>query len=398
MLQVAGKVLDRIAEKGYVDAADSNQSVRAEKIVAETGLLLLAASLVPDEDVAATVEALARRLLPRARSDRMLMGVALEPAAAWDYAQAHVFLTRLGFPDPDFDSLLGESDAAQSALGRERVPYRQLERNWLRRGLTAPSISIENDRLPSANVLEHPIDLLAGTREDIYAFSHALMYIGDFGLRPAPWPRGPSDICAEAEGALGWCIDEQDYDLAAEVLLAWPQTGTEWNATSAFAFRVLASVEDRAGFLPSHTIRLERLRELAGDDHVDYLLASTYHTIYAMGLLCSMALKSGRVLSAPVPSAPTTRGVAEQIEPFLRWERRPHWAEVYRQLTSMQRDTLAPLILGIAVRRCVDARQFSSVRQLLVVAQRTGLSDSPLPSQAAELLHRLETLSRIMAN
>ena len=135
MLRVAHKTLDQLAETGYVDTEDSRQSVRAEKIVAETGLLVLAASGVPDEEAAAAADELAKRLVPYARSDRMLMGVALEPAAAWDYSQAHVFLTRLGTPDADFDALLRESDAAQSASGRERVPHRVLERNWLRRGL-----------------------------------------------------------------------------------------------------------------------------------------------------------------------------------------------------------------------------------------------------------------------
>ena len=77
--------------------------MRAKKIVAETGLLVLAASGVPDEEAAAAAAELAKRLVPYARSDRMLMGVALEPAAAWDYSQAHVFLTRLGTPDADFD-------------------------------------------------------------------------------------------------------------------------------------------------------------------------------------------------------------------------------------------------------------------------------------------------------
>lgn len=371
--------------------------MRSEKVIAETGLLLLAASTVSDEDVAALVRELARELVPHARSDRILMGLALEPAAAWDYAQAHVFLTRLALPDAGFDRVLTASETAQSARGRERVPYRVLERSWLRSGLLSTSPTTDHATLVGDGVLEHPVDLLMGSREDLYAFSHALMYVGDFGLHPAPWPRPPSDICAEAEGALGWCLDQQDYDLSAELLLAWPQSGTHWSATSAFGFRVLATVEDKAGFLPSHTVRLDRLRELEGDDHTDYLLASTYHTIYAMGLLCSMALQSAKAPPASIPVGGTIPGAAEQIEPFLpSVDRTPHWATEYQHLNRAERDALAPLLLSIAVRRCVDARQFSSVHQLLSIAQKMGLADTPFASQAAELLGRLETLSEVL--
>ena len=398
MLQVARKTLDQLAETGYVDTEDSRQSVRAEKIVAETGLLVLAASGVPDEEAAAAAAELAKRLVPYARSDRMLMGVALEPAAAWDYSQAHVFLTRLGTPDADFDALLRESDAAQSASGRERVPHRVLERNWLRRGLAEEWATSQLDPLATDGVLESSIDLLTCTREDVYAFSHALMYIGDFGIRPLTWPRDPSDICAEAQGALGWCLDGQDYDLAAEVLLAWPQTDSDWSAPAVFALQVLASVEDRAGFLPSHTIQLERLRALAGTEHTNYLLASSYHTIYVMGLLCAATLRSEKFLPASVSPSGETSGAAEQIEPFLRFDRTLHWVDLYRRLTPSQRDALAPLTFGIAVRRCVEARQFGSIRELLEVAQRVGLSDSPLASQAAQLIRRLEIVTRLLQN
>jgi hypothetical protein len=395
VLRVAHKAVLRLAESGYSDPEDATYSLRPEKVVAETALLLLAASTVSDDEVAALVAELAEELLPHARGDRVLLGLVLEPSAAWDYAQAHVFLTRLAYPDARFDKMLAASARSQAAQGRERVPHRALERNWLRIGLGATS-SDDPAPLVDGDVLLHPIDLLSGTREDVYAFSHAVMYVGDFGIRPTPWPRPTSELCAEAEGALGWCLDQQDYDLAAEVLLAWPQTGSTWSAAAAFGFRILAIVEDRAGFLPSHTVRLDRLRSLEGVDHTDYLLASTYHTAYVMGLLCAMALQPGKAPPASIPVGNEVRGAADQIAPFLGSSgQAPHWAAEFERLGDAEQDALAPLLFSIAVRRCVESRQFASVHELLAICHRLGLSDTPSASQTAELLERIALLAEL---
>jgi hypothetical protein len=389
--------VSRLAKTGYTDTEDALLSVRPEKVVAETGLLLLAASTVADAEVSAFVDELAIELAPYARSDHMLLGMALEPAAAWDYSQAHVFLSRLGYPDREFDRVLAASTTAQSANGRERVPHRVLEREWLRRGLTSASGGNLDSALLDWGVLRHPTDLLTGSREDAYAFTHALMYVGDFGISPASWPRPAEELCAEAEGALGRCLDEQDYDLGAEVLLAWPQTGLAWSAVATFGFRVLATVEDRAGFLPSSTIRVERLRALKGDEHTDYLLAATYHTTFVMGLLCSMALQPGKAPPAAIPVGSAVRGAADQLAPFLRsGGRAPHWVAEFERLGAAERDALAPLLLSIAVRRCVEARQFASVHQLLAVSHELGLSDTPSASQTAELLGRLRMVTEAL--
>ena len=131
------------------------------------------------------------------------------------------------------------------------------------------------------------MDLLHCTRDDIYAFTHALMYVTDFNLIPALLPRRRALILAEAEAPLARCLDEQDYDLAGEVLLSWSLTGKSWSASPAFAFRVLARVEDKAGFLPTAGTRISEIRAREGVARTRYLLATAYHTAYVMGLLCA---------------------------------------------------------------------------------------------------------------
>jgi hypothetical protein len=57
------------------------------------------------------------------------------------------------------------------------------------------------------------MDLLNGSREDIYVFPHALMYVTGFNVCPSRLPRPKTMILADAEAALARCLDEQDYDL-----------------------------------------------------------------------------------------------------------------------------------------------------------------------------------------
>src|SRR6202043_3161647 len=145
----------------------------------------------------------------------------------------------------------------------------------------------------------------------------ALIYVRDFNIRPRRLPRARALILAEAEAALARCLDEEDYDLGGEVLMAWPITGAAWSAGAAFGFRVLARAEDDNGILPAPGTR-RRLDALDGEARADYRLASGYHTAYVMGLLCAAALHPGRAPPAALPVRATVdRGAADAILRFL---------------------------------------------------------------------------------
>lgn len=325
-LDIARQAVDRLAATGYADPREPANNLRPEKVIAETAFLLLCASRAGEHpEVRERIGSLAERLIPYARGERMVLGVCLEPALALDYAQAHICLARLGYPDPGFDSVLRRSVDSQARAGRERPPHRELEQHWLEE-IWDGSRSNSHSKLTAAarnSVLGRPMDLLSSSRDNVYAFTHALMYVTDCHLPPRQLPRPVSVILAEAEAALGRCLDDQDYDLGGEVLLAWPLTGRPWSAAAAFGFRVLARVEDEAGFLPSPSTKLQRLNELKGDERSNYLLATVYHTAYVMGLVCAVALSrekrrppkshpAGSPPGAPTESFPSSmpRGAA----------------------------------------------------------------------------------------
>jgi len=391
-LDVAVPTVERLAARGYTDQDQPDNNVRAEKVVSETALLLLAASTVASIDaVKSRIDDVARRLIPYARSERIQLSICLEPSLALDFASAHICLTRLGYRDDSFDALLYEAVGSQALRGRERVPHRILEQEWLRETWRADT---ESRRRRSsalrASVLCCPMDLLAGSREDVYALTHALMYACDFNIQPHSLPRPRAGILSEADVALARALDGEDYDLAGEVLLAWPLTGRSWSASAAFGLRILTHVEDQAGFLPAPITRLQRINELSGDRRTDYLYATAYHTIYVMGLLCAAALQTGRTPPARIPSVPTMRGNAAKLLVLFDSDRhRPHWQAEFERLSTAEQDALSGFLMNIALLRSTRKRDFSRVERILSAGHAMGLTDTPCASQAAEMLQRL---------
>jgi len=398
-LDISAQTVEQLAQSGYTDALAPANNLRPEKVISETALLLLAASGASRyPEVKGRIYQVALQLAPYARSERMLLGVCLEPAVAVDYAQAHICLSRMGFPDEDFDRVLRQSLRSQAASGRERPPHRMLEQLWfddLRLTPTVRSRSAAN-RLAKQSLLCLPMDLLKGSREDIYAFTHALLYINRFHHFPLRLPRRRSDILAEAAGLLARCLDNEDYDLSGELLLAWPLTHNSWSVSATFGFHVLARVEDAAGFLPAPTTRLGQIDKLEGNARLKYLLATAYHTVYVMGLLCSAALLPGCAPPARIPVAGAIPDAASRILNHLSVDTLSiHWCEVFRLLDNRERDALAGFLLEVALFRCVKKHDFESLHRVLEAGYLCGLVSSPVASQAAEMLQRLTALNRI---
>lgn len=399
-LDIAKVALEELVPKGFDNPKNPAMNVRPEKVLSETAVLLLHASSVASyPEIKMRITHLANQLIPSARSEGMLLGLSLEPSVAWDYALPHVCLKRLGYCDSRFDEMIRQCVGSQAHSGRERVPHRMLEQEWVAMGWN------ESKRLRGAgtsrtarmSILNHPMDLFGGTREDIYAFTHALMYVTDFNLHSAPpLPRRRSIILAEAEATLSRCLDEQDYDLGGEVLLSWPLTGESWSATAAFAFRVLARVEDKAGFLPTPGTRISELNELGGSERAQYLVATVYHTAYVMGLVCAASLHAGYAPPASTPITKAKRGSAKEILKLIDVQtQRTHWRDEFKELAEQEADSLAGFLINIALRRRIAIRDFGGLHDLLKLAYDLDLASTPAASQAAELLQRIAIFSKI---
>jgi hypothetical protein len=243
--------------------------------------------------------------------------------------------------------------------------------------------------LPMRSALGRPADLLSTRKDQAYAFTHALMYLTDLGSRRVRLPRCQSTIAAEADAWLAANLDEPDYDLSGEILLTWPYTRRCWSASAIVGFAILASVEDRLGFLPAPGVSLDHLLTLSGDDRSRYITASSYHTAFVMGLLCAGALRDGcrPPLAAPVRTC--DRGAAAKLLDLIGpMETKADWKDHLQALRPQDQDSAAPLLLNICLRRAAVRRDLGVIRSVLLVGQQHSLLDAPSPRQAAELLRR----------
>lgn len=192
-------------------------------------------------------------------------------------------------------------------------------------------------------------------------------------------------LLADVEALVVRYLDQGDYDLVGELLMAWPQLDEEWSPVAAFACEVLARVEDEVGLLPCGNVDPDRLAGLSGVERTRYARAASYHTALVMGFLCAVTLRAG----IPPSAAPAAPHGPETGWRTLRARLDGHagdWLPVFDRRPEADQRALAPLLCGLLISQALRLRDFATVHEALDVARRHGLPDDPLQSAAAELL------------
>jgi hypothetical protein len=334
-------------------------------------------------------------LIPYARNDRVAALIVLEPIFLLDHALVHLCLSRMEFRDRRFDQLVAAAQSSRVTTARERPPHRVMEQTWL--SYLAGTIDARSFNFGHDSILSHSLDALSMSTDDAYAFTHALMFGSALGIRKLKLPRSAAEIAVDAEVALGCFLDDEDYDLAGELLLTWPLLTRRWSAAATFGFICLAHVEDQAGFLPAASISLDELAKLQREERPRYAMAMTYHTIYVMGLLCALLLRPS---TAPPREVARMRryhraaaALAEIPDPDHHKPR--HWENVFAGLEVAQHESLSPLLLAIKLRRAARRRDLACIQDLLRVAARFDLLAGPAPYQSLDLLKRSALLHEL---
>jgi hypothetical protein len=382
-------VVDSFASSGFDEPDEAGVGFPADKAVAETAMLLHAAApAAEDQRIGGRVAEIAAMLAGPARTEVVLLRAALHPSISAGLAVPHVLLTRLGYPDPTADAVLVACAEAPTAFAREIPPYGTLEKLWIRELWGRPVTPSAWHRVMSASGLATVPDAVGGVREDSYAFTHALMYVTDFGARADRSPRPAAALLADARMLLAVCVDNGDYDLAGELLMAWPFLGAPWSAAASFVFGMLAMVEDRAGLLPGGTTNAERLRSLDGDRRRRYALGTAYHTAYVMGMLCAASLRPGRGPSASpgveadelrVPADVVSHIAVDQVDVVAALAR----------LSEEEIGAIAPFLLDGTVAQALRTQAYGRLADLLRAARASGYPGTELTHQAGALLGRV---------
>jgi hypothetical protein len=71
----------------------------------------------------------------------------------------------------------------------------------------------------------------------------------------------------------------------------------------------------------------------------------------------------------------------------------PAWRAHLEGLPRAERESAAPLVFNICLRRAAVRRDLAAMREALLIGQRHGLLDAPAARQAAELLRRASRLA-----
>ena len=392
-LDLAKKAVNCFSVEGYTDHEFPAYDFGPEKVVAETAMLIYAASASRSRtSIASRIDDLARLLAPHARSRRVLVDIALHPALAFKFAVPHVLLTKLGYPDASFDDFLRSCASAQTGNAQDRPPSSSLERRWIRSLWTGRDSRAGWRAGLRGSALNGPLDILGGLRMDAYAFTHLIFYCTDFGFGKPRLPRRRSVILAEAGALLARFIDAEDYDLSGEILLAWPLTGAPWSPAAAFAFRVLASVEDQVGVLPCGNVNLTRLAQLKGEARARYALGAAYHTAYVMGFLCAASLGPGRAAPAKIAGHRFERTCLSRLLTYVD-DDQGHWRPEFSSLAADEQRALAPFVLDVAIAQSCRRRDYEAVAEILSIACEFSLASAPMCRQAFELLERIANCS-----
>lgn len=391
-LRIAGRTVQFLGTDGFDGSDHPDGNFAAEKPLAETAMLLYVAGRhAADTALRDLFDKAIDDLVPHARSQRMRWDIVRYPSVCLQLATPHILLGKLGRSDARFDALLAESATASVSESHEVVPYRELELMWLdalwRNEAPKPGFADTVRR----TALGRAIDLLNGTRDDAYAHTHAAMYYTDFGNWRGRLPRPAHEFLDESASVLARALVIEDYDLAAEALMAWPLLSSSWSPAAAFGFRVVASLEDKVGFLPAGRSASSQLLRLDGHDRTKCALATSYHTAYVMGMLCAVALKPDMTSPFEIAGPAHEMALVNHLRSLIP-STGAYWEQVFAGLHADEQAVLAPFLLDVALMQASRRGDAEQMARLLQAAVTHGLADTTLCAQSAGLLTRMSAL------
>lgn len=398
-LQFATKAIPYLAGGAgkFAPVQYSGGILEPEKFICEVGLFLyschpMAARRIEVQEALLTAGA---ALAEHARSDMLLAKIILDSSLISELAMAHVCLTAIGIPDPIFESVLVDL-AADEQAPREQAPWKDLESAWFSK--IAPWASPPRYLQSSANktVLAAGINPLVSSRSDLYGLTHALMYATDFGKQRLEFMLRPHEaILAEIESAIARLLDDDDFDLTAELLLAWPYLRVQPSPIAKFAFDVLAETTRKVGFLPSHTLSAASLADLDPSGRRLRIYAESYHTSLVMGLLAAAWPGNEALADTPSPALLPVAGSADALLGLLHPKNpTPLWMGRFSELNRYGRDTLAAMIADIALSRALlCAFDIDSARSILSLCLDRHVTSVSIDSTAS-LLRRFAVAAK----
>ncbi len=300
------------------DADAGNAGFIAQKILSEIAWLLLVCERAPDlpASTRTTVDRIGGTLNRLLRDDANLTLAMKNSQHAASFAIAHFALTQLGYTDDLWDRLIRRT--LSGADSKERYPYRILERLWVMSLYGIPT-DLSQETVTQLSILSNDAHPLTMTDSDAYAYTHAPMYLTDFGRQPLPQGIDVAHIRATLNSAIAWQLIQRNYDLLGEFVLVSLLVSHEVSDEAAYGISTFFSVWDELGFLPSPSFDEGTFSRLPVAERPAYAFSELYHTNLVAGLLCASWISQPPTRTPNTPTRSTR-----------------HDAEWYQQLDNMR--------------------------------------------------------------
>ncbi|WP_255989928.1 DUF6895 family protein [Chitinolyticbacter albus] len=274
--------------------APQSERMFAHKALLELALLAAYQRRLDPAGQAAHTDALLEHIDAIATQPAYFELAARDHAALLLYGLTYAALKACGRDHPSYRHVLAQSLRTRHALNAERIPYRQLD---LLHFLTLAELDHD---LPSF-AQTFRFTLLAGrpnlvelSDSDVYAITHALFYMTDFGLRQADWgmPFDVADAAQRIEALLRHYIQLGNADLVAELIISLACLGITTSPQIEAGWRWLATQQEPEGRIdgPAGIIDEARCEAEHGLPYTRWKTA--YHTTIVAALAAAMAQRA----------------------------------------------------------------------------------------------------------
>lgn len=291
------------------------------------------------------------------------------------FIYAHIFLAKIGLPDTRFDSLANQflytNDLNRTETALERI---WLRKNWSGWEIDGPLVK----KILADTSLGEPVNFLLVSDQYMNTFANELFYAAAFSRKYWLLPEKKLAILERTEIMLAICIDKEAYGIVASLLLGYRHISKSWTAVTAFAFKLLAALEQEADYTES------RLNPVSADS-----LPSSF----TMGHLYTTCLKKGTAPYKKIPPSSIRKGTAQRLVQFhdSNETTTTSWIKYFYLLEEAEQDALSSFLFNCTLIQNIHRQQYEKVSQLLNLGYVLGLANSPVAIQAAEVLNRLES-------
>lgn len=254
------------------------------KALIETAFLVGLRARLDDAPLTGDYAALLEQVEDVARQPSYREMIPRDEAALLLYAGTYAALRLCGREDLEFRRIIQQAVDGGYAAAFERIPYRQLDLLH-----TLHVCGIEHDLptmdevLPFTLLCRRP-NVLKLTDRDVYAITHTIFYVTDFGRREPVWPEGydPGEGVELVEALLVLAEGRANADLTGELLCCLYSLGVTDACTEDRVWAYLESVQEDSGRVNGPEGVVHPGID-SGDDHYRRW-AEAYHTTIVAAL------------------------------------------------------------------------------------------------------------------